>query len=52
MPVTVVSYGCAICACEKGYQWRQCLDFLDEMAEVGIGKNVIIFGAAMSCMEK
>jgi hypothetical protein len=25
---------------------------LDEMTEMGINKNVIIFGAAMSCMEK
>jgi pentatricopeptide repeat protein len=39
-------------ACEKGYQWKQCLLFLDEMAERSIPKNVIIFGAAMSCMEK
>jgi pentatricopeptide repeat domain-containing protein 1 len=77
MPVTVVSYGSAISACEKGklereaafgiqrpyslthihfrllgLQYRQCLEFLDEMTEMGIKKNVIIFGAAMSCMEK
>ena len=50
--VTVVSYGSAIAACEKGHQWRQCLEFLDEMTERRIQKNVIIFGAAMSCMEK
>lgn len=35
-----------------GFQYRQCLEFLDEMTEMGIQKNVIIFGAAMSCMEK
>jgi pentatricopeptide repeat protein len=35
-----------------GFQFRQCLEFLDEMTEMGIQKNVIIFGAAMSCMEK
>jgi pentatricopeptide repeat protein len=35
-----------------GLQYRQCLEFLDEMTEMGIKKNVIIFGAAMSCMEK
>jgi hypothetical protein len=35
-----------------GLQYRQCLEYLDEMTEVGIEKNVIIFGAAMSCMEK
>ena len=35
-----------------GFQFRQCLEFLDEMTEMGISKNVIIFGAAMSCMEK
>ena len=35
-----------------GFQFRQCLEFLDEMTEMGIPKNVIIFGAAMSCMEK
>lgn len=52
MPVTVVSYGSAISACEKGLQYRQCLEYLDEMTEMGIKKNVIIFGAAMSCMEK
>jgi pentatricopeptide repeat protein len=52
MPVTVVSYGSAISACEKGLQYRQCLEYLDEMTEMGIRKNVIIFGAAMSCMEK
>ena len=52
MPVTVVSYGSAISACEKGLQYRQCLEYLDEMTEMGITKNVIIFGAAMSCMEK
>ena len=48
----MVSYGSAISACEKGLQYRQCLEYLDEMTEVGIKKNVIIFGAAMSCMEK
>lgn len=52
LAVTVVSYGSAISACEKGLQYRQCLEYLDEMTEVGIKKNVIIFGAAMSCMEK
>lgn len=36
----------------QGFQFRQCLEFLDEMTEMGIPKNVIIFGAAMSCMEK
>jgi pentatricopeptide repeat protein len=36
----------------SGFQFRQCLEFLDEMTEMGIPKNVIIFGAAMSCMEK
>jgi pentatricopeptide repeat protein len=35
-----------------GFQYRQCLEFLDEMTEMGIPKNVIIFGAAMSCIEK
>jgi pentatricopeptide repeat protein len=35
-----------------GFQYRQCLEFLDEMTDMGIQKNVIIFGAAMSCMEK
>jgi len=48
----VVSYGSALSACDKGLQYRQCLEFLDEMTEMGIQKNVIIFGAAMSCMEK
>lgn len=52
MPVTVVSYGAAIMACEKGKQWQRCLDYLDEMKERRIKKNVIIFGAAMACMEK
>lgn len=75
MPITVVSYGSAISACEKGasivpftstaavihhslastivgLQYRQCLEYLDEMTQMGIKKNVIIFGAAMSCMEK
>ena len=52
MPVTVVSYGAALMACEKGLQWQQCLDYLDEMSERKITKNVIIFGSAMSCMEK
>jgi hypothetical protein len=28
------------------------LEFLDEMSEMGIAKNVIIFGAALTCMEK
>jgi pentatricopeptide repeat protein len=37
---------------DAGFQYRQCLEFLDEMTEMGIEKNVIIFGAAMSCMEK
>ena len=37
---------------DPGFQYRQCLEFLDEMTEMGIQKNVIIFGAAMSCMEK
>jgi pentatricopeptide repeat protein len=37
---------------QSGFQFRQCLEFLDEMTEMGIPKNVIIFGAAMSCMEK
>lgn len=27
-----------------GLQYRQCLEFLDEMTEMGINKNVIIFG--------
>jgi pentatricopeptide repeat protein len=36
----------------SGFQFRQCLEFLDEMTEMKIPKNVIIFGAAMSCMEK
>lgn len=36
----------------KGLQYRQCLEFLDEMTELGIQKNVVIFGAATSCMEK
>ena len=35
-----------------GLQYRQCLEFLDEMTELGIQKNVVIFGAATSCMEK
>jgi pentatricopeptide repeat protein len=35
-----------------GLQYRQCLAFLDEMSELGIKKNVIIFGAALSCMQK
>lgn len=35
-----------------GFQYRQCLEYLDEMTDMGIAKNVIIFGAAMSCMEK
>ena len=37
---------------ETGLQYRQCLEFLDEMTELGIQKNVVIFGAATSCMEK
>ena len=52
LPITVVSYGSAIAACDKGLQYRQCLEYLDEMSDMGISKNVIIFGAAMSCMEK
>ena len=35
-----------------GLQYRQCLEYLDELTQMGIKKNVIIFGAAMSCMEK
>ena len=35
-----------------GYQWRQCIDFLQEMDQRHIQKNVIIYGAAISCMEK
>jgi hypothetical protein len=52
MPITVVSHGGASSACENGYQWRQCMDYLDEMTELGIAKNVIIFRADMSCLEK
>ena len=52
LPVTVVSYGSAISACDKGLQYRQALEYLDEATDLSIQKNVILFGAAMSCMEK
>ena len=53
------STDCSSCVCPRttsifvtGLQYRQCLEFLDEMTELGIQKNVVIFGAATSCMEK
>ena len=35
-----------------GFQWQKCLDFLGEMEERGIRKNVVIYGAAIAVMEK
>ena len=34
-----------------GLQYRQCLEYLDEMTEIGIEKNVIIFGARLHLVE-
>ena len=48
----VVSYSAAISACEKGKQWEQALNLLQEMARSQLEPDVIIYNSATTACEK
>ena len=47
-----VAAGAAISACEKGRQWQQALQPMEDMQAKGIPANTITYGAAISACEK
>ncbi len=48
----MISYNAAISACEKGGQWEQAMQLLQQMVKQGITPNVISYNAAISACEK